>query len=149
MILSSINDAQRYYSLHPQLKRLFEYIKENDLAHAPKGRIELCGEDLFINIAEVEMVSPEAQKLEVHRAYLDVHIPFSETERIGWRHLQDIDVAPEAAFNETDDFALYNTTASTYVDVKPGEFLIVFPEDAHAPIIGRGNLKKIIAKIKL
>ena len=36
-----------------------------------------------------------------------------------------------------------------YVTVRPGEFLIVYPEDAHAPIIGRGKLRKLIAKVKL
>ena len=31
----------------------------------------------------------------------------------------------------------------------PNDFLIVFPEDAHAPIIGSGKIRKVIAKVML
>ena len=38
-------------------------------------------------------------------------------------------------------------TAQTYLTIRPGEFVIVWPEDAHAPIIGEGTLRKLIAKV--
>jgi beta-galactosidase beta subunit len=63
--------------------------------------------------------------------------------------LDTIDVPSEKPFDAENDFALYNAPASAYINVQPGEFLIVFPEDAHAPIIGEGKIKKLIAKIKL
>ena len=47
------------------------------------------------------------------------------------------------------DFALYAQKASTYFTVKPGQFYIMFPEDAHAPIIGNGTLRKLIAKVRV
>ncbi|MGL4909210.1 MAG: YhcH/YjgK/YiaL family protein, partial [Bacteroidales bacterium] len=31
----------------------------------------------------------------------------------------------------------------------PGDIVIVYPEDAHAPAIGYGKIRKVIAKIKL
>jgi YhcH/YjgK/YiaL family protein len=149
MILSSIADAKRYFSVHPLLKDLFEYLQHNDLSEASTGRIEIHGEDLFINVAEPQLVKADEQKLEVHRAYLDVHIPLTGVETIGWRHLDTIDVPSEKPFDAENDFALYNAPASAYINVQSGEFLIVFPEDAHAPIIGEGKIKKLIAKIKL
>ena len=95
------------------------------------------------------MLSADSQKLEVHQAYLDVHIPLSGDEIIGWRALSSLSAAPDVPFDVEADYALYTSPASTYVTVRPGEFLIVYPEDAHAPIIGRGKLRKLIAKVKL
>lgn len=149
MILNHLNDSDRVAALHPLLPRLFDYVKTHDLSAVPAGRIEICGADLFINVADAQLVAPEAQKLEVHRAYLDVHIPLSGVEVVGWRPLSTIEAAPDAPFDEENDFALYSVYPKTFVEVRPGEFLIVYPEDAHAPIIGKGTLRKLVAKVRL
>ena len=149
MVLGSLETSDRYVSLHPLLGELFEYVRTHDLLHAPAERITLRGDDLFINIADARLLTAEAQKLEVHRAYLDVHFPLSGPKIFGWRHLGDIDVEPEAPFNAEADFALYPAPAATYLTLHPGEFAIVWPEDAHAPIIGEGCLRKAIAKIRI
>ena len=49
MILSHISDSERYESLHPLFKKVFDYIKSNDLLHASIGRIVLEGDTLFID----------------------------------------------------------------------------------------------------
>jgi len=135
--------------LHPLFKSLFDYVKSHDLSAVPAGRIVLQGDDLFINVADNVLLDREAQKLEVHRAYIDVHIPLSGPETIGWRPLADMPCPPEAPFDVTNDFALYAAPATAYVDVQPGQFLAVWPEDAHAPLIGTGRLRKLIAKVRL
>lgn len=148
MILAKLKDSKRIESLHPFFHTLFEYVKTNDLSSVPTGRIELEGDQLFINVVDATLMTEEAQKLEVHRAYIDVHIPLGGEEIIGWKGLSDTGIS-EAPFDEDNDFALYAEPASTYIKVLPGDFLIVYPEDAHAPIIGQGKLRKLIAKVKL
>lgn len=39
--------------------------------------------------------------------------------------------------------------STTWVDLYPGQLLIVYPEDPHAPIIGQGKIRKLIAKVKI
>ena len=148
MIIDNICDAARYFPLHPQLNVLFEYIATHDLSSADKGRITIDGEKLFINVADAELKDKEAQKLEVHRRYIDVHFPLSGEETIGWKHLSSLS-EPDAPFDEKDDFALYTEPAQMFFTLKPGQFCLVFPEDAHAPIIGEGTLHKLIAKIEI
>ena len=149
MILASFSDTARYEVLHPLLQKAFAYLRSHDLREVPAGRISLDGDALYINVADATLLAPEAQKLEVHRAYLDIHVPLSGPEVIGWRHLADIDVPSEAPFDEAGDFALYTAPASTYFTVAPGQFAIVWPEDAHAPILGTGTLRKAIVKVRL
>ena len=148
MILGKIQDSQRIESLHPLFKSLFDYVKSHDLLHMPIGRIEIEGNDLFINNSDATLVAEEKQAIEVHQQYIDVHIPLDKTERIGWKALSDMGT-PRAPFDKENDFALYDERPSTYVEVKPGEFLIVYPEDGHAPIIGEGKIRKAIAKVKI
>ncbi|MBQ2362542.1 MAG: YhcH/YjgK/YiaL family protein, partial [Bacteroidaceae bacterium] len=33
--------------------------------------------------------------------------------------------------------------------VRVGEFLLVYPEDAHAPLVGEGKQRKLIIKVRI
>ena len=147
MILAHLNDSDRYASLHPLFKQLFDYVKVHDFTHVPAERIVLDGDRLFINVADVTLKSPEEQVLEVHRRYIDVHFPLSREEVMGWSSLSVLATESMQPFNEEDDFAVYAERAQSYLTIHPGEFAIVWPEDAHAPIIGQGALRKLIAKV--
>lgn len=147
MILGSLRHSDRYEQLHPLFKKLFDYVKTHDFLELPAGRIEIEGDDLFIIVSDVTLKTAAAQKLEVHQKYLDIHIPLTGTEIIGWRSLDSL-TAPDAPFHEEEDYAVYTAPASTYIKVHPKEFLIVYPEDAHAPIIGEGSLRKLVIKVK-
>ncbi len=148
MLLTTIQDSKRIECLHPLFTRLFDYVKTHDLLNMPTGRIELDGDNLFINNAEPQCVSAEEQVLEVHRAYIDVHILLQGEETVGWKPLADC-TNETKAYDEESECALYTEPASTYFTMKPGQCLIVWPEDPHAPIIGSGKIRKAIAKVKI
>lgn len=146
MILDTLSNAPRYYALHPLFQQLFDYVSTHDLSAVPAGRITLDGDRLFINVNDSQLLTPEEQKLEVHRRYIDVHFPLSCAERVGWTPLEHLGES-DAPFNEESDFAVYSHLADTYVTLQPGQFCIVWPEDAHAPIIGEGKIRKLVAKV--
>ncbi|HEY9551700.1 MAG TPA: YhcH/YjgK/YiaL family protein [Prevotella sp.] len=148
MILAHLNDSKRYECVHPLFKVLFEYLRTHDLSNAEKGRITLAGDDLYINVSDVELKDKDQQKLEVHQQYIDVQLPLLQPEVMGWRHLASLP-APDNEFNVEQDFALYSAPAAEYFTVQPGQFAIFFPEDAHAPIIGSGFQHKLIAKVRI
>ena len=90
MIVSNLQNSERIESLHPLFKMLFDYVKTHDLLHMECGRIELAGDDLFINNVNPICVSASDQVLEVHRDYIDVHILLEGKERIGWKAFEDV-----------------------------------------------------------
>lgn len=149
MILDAISNASSIDALHPLFSKLFEYLRTHDLTKMEPGRIEIQGDDLFINLSQATLVDEAAQKLEVHHRYIDVHFPLDGEERVGWKTLADVKNESESPFDEAHDFALYAEPASTYFTVHPGEFYVMWPEDAHAPIIGSGKLLKAVAKVKI
>ena len=148
MILTTLDDSQRIEPLHPLFKTLFDYVKQHNLLDAPLGRIEIDGDNLFINNSLAEGVARDAQVLEIHRKYIDVHILLEGNETIGWKPLEDVRNEKQA-YQQEGDCALYDEPASTYVTLQPGQFAIVWPEDCHAPVIGKGCIRKLIAKVKL
>lgn len=146
MIIGDLREVNRYFSLHLRMRKVFEYASQHDFTTMKAGRIELDAKQLFINLEEVELKEKDEQLIEVHRKYIDVHIPLIAEEAIGWKALVDLG-EPDIQYDEDKDFAFYQQLADQYFHIKPGQFAICFPEDGHAPLIGIGKQRKLIAKI--
>lgn len=148
MIISNLQNSGRVESLHPLFKKLFDYVKTHDLLHTPCGRIELEGDKLFVNNVNPTCVVADNQVLELHREYIDVHILLEGKETIGWKAIEEL-TQEQQPYQAESDCALYIDKPTTYVDLLPGQFVIVFPEDPHAPLIGEGKIRKLIGKVKI
>lgn len=148
MIVSNLQNSNRIERLHPRFKILFDYVKEHDLLHEKLGRIDIDGDNLFVMNINPECVAQDKQVLEAHRAYIDVHILLQGAERIGWRAFEDANQMIKP-YEEEGDCALYSDSPTMLVDLSPGQFMIVYPEDLHAPIIGNGKIRKLIVKVKV
>lgn len=148
MILCNIEDLGRVECLNPLFGKLFDYLRNNNLLKMPLGRIELQGDDLFINNSEPTCVKAEDQVLEIHRRYIDVHVLLEGSETVGWKALGEIKNICKP-YDEAGDYELSDDTPTTYFTMHPGQCLIVFPEDPHAPIIGEGTIRKAIGKVRV
>ncbi|MEG1564915.1 MAG: YhcH/YjgK/YiaL family protein [Bacteroides sp.] len=148
MIVSNLQNSQRVEQLHPLFKTLFEYVKTHDLLHTELGRIVIDGDRLFINNVNPDCVARDKQVLELHRDYIDVHIVLEGAETIGWKAIEDL-TSETKPYAKEGDCALYADVPTTFVDLLPGQFAIVFPEDPHAPLIGQGKIRKLVAKVQI
>lgn len=148
MILDSLQNSAKIEALHPSFKKAFDYIKATDFSKLPAGKIVLDGDNLFISVAEVTGKAREAAKMETHNQYIDIQLPLTKTETMGWTALENCknELAP---YNPDKDITFFADKPSTYVQVEPGQFAIFFPEDGHAPGIGEGDMRKVIVKVKL
>ncbi len=149
MILDTISNSGSTEALNDRFRQLFEYLRTHDLTKAPAGRIAIDGDALYINLEDATLRRREEQLLEVHRRYIDVHFPLDGLETIGWSSLSELSEDKADAYDEARDFRFYHQAASTYFTVSPGQFYVMYPEDAHAPIIGEGTLRKAVAKIRI
>lgn len=86
--------------------------------------------------------------LELHQKYMDVHILLQGAERIGWKAAENL-TTPMKPYDKAADCAFYSDAPTAYVDLLPGQLLIAWPEDAHAPLIGEGKIRKLIAKVRI
>ena len=146
MILDSLENLGGYVALNPNFAKAIEFVMNTDLLALPAGRNEICGDAVFANVVEVKPKAKEAAQIEIHRKYIDLQIPLSGDEVMGYTPVEEL---PYAEFVEADDASLYpaELEARDYFNVKKGQFVIFFPQDGHAPAITPEPLKKVIVKI--
>lgn len=146
MIVASLADSAQYEALHPLFSQAFEYLKKNDLTNAPAGKTVLDGDKLFIAVSDVNGKTPEAARLETHNKYIDIQLPLTAPETMGYLPLGNCVSSPDG-YNAEKDITFFTDKPSAYVTVQPGQFAIFFPHDGHAPCIGEGSIRKVVVKI--
>ena len=111
------------------------------------GKYPIKDKDLFLNLQVAKGKTQEAAVLETHIDMIDIQIPISCEETFGYTPLCDL---PDFEYNAEKDITKYGETKSqTYVTLKPGQMVIFFPQDGHAPCISNhAEIKKAIFKVK-
>lgn len=148
MVLANINDFSNYQSLNPHFKTLIDYLNGHNLLSEDLGKIVVDGDNVYIHNIRAEGMSADSQVLEMHKKYIDVHILLEGRETIGIKDLARISTFSKA-YDEISECALSQEKADCYIEMMPGDIMICFPEDAHAPAIGNGVIRKAIAKVIL
>lgn len=149
MILDSLKNAAQYYSLHPRFKTVFDYIASHDLVAMECGRHDIDGDNIFVNIQELDLKDTKAARLELHRKYIDIQLLLDGSDEVfGWSEKPDC-LKPEAEFDVEKDVQFFTDVPQCFYSVKKGQFSILYPEDGHAPMLGEGHVKKCIFKILL
>lgn len=146
MILDTLNNLSKYATLNPLFPKAIEFITGTDLSALPLGRNEIQGDEIFANVMEVQPRGIEEVPIEIHRKYIDIQIPISNDEIMGYTPLT---LLPEGEYSEENDVTLYpiGIKAQDYINVKRTMFTIFFPQDGHAPAVTPVKMKKIIIKV--
>lgn len=148
MILDSLENLKNYSGLSQNMAKAIEFILATDLNSLQLGRNEICGDEIFANVMEVQPRTKEEVPIEIHRKYIDIQIPLTADEVMGYIPKAQL---PDAEYNEQNDAALYpvGMLATDYVNVKRSMFTIFFPQDGHAPAVTPVKLKKVIVKVAI
>ncbi|MBN1942170.1 MAG: YhcH/YjgK/YiaL family protein [Phycisphaerae bacterium] len=115
------------------------------------GRIEIDGEAMFGMVSTYTTKSPEELAFEAHRKYIDVQVLLAGRERIDVTQRTDLPVLQPYAEN-TDVLFYASPPAFTSVLLEPGQFLVLFPQDAHRPCLAVGEparVRKLVVKIRV
>ncbi len=133
---------------NPNYIKALEYIKNTDLNALEAGKHFIDGDNLFVNINDSALKTPEQARLEVHDKYIDIQIPLSKDESFGVKPRSECR-EPEGEFNAEKDILFYKDKDWKTVSVKAGEMIVFEPDTAHAPLIGEGSIHKAIFKVKV
>ncbi|MDH4216825.1 MAG: YhcH/YjgK/YiaL family protein [Gallionella sp.] len=144
MIFSTLSQSDRYAALHPLFPRVFDYIRTTDLLALAPGRYPISGDDLFAIVESVTGRTRAEAKLECHRKYIDIQLVLEGVDEMGWKALADC-VQPVSDYKT--DIQFFHDAPSAWIATPPDAFCVFFPEDAHAPLVGTGNIRKVIFKI--
>lgn len=146
MIFSTLSQSDRYAGLHPLFPRAFEYMRNTDLYALTPGRYPIAGEDLFAIVEHVPGRSREMARLEAHRRYIDIQLVLDGIDEMGWKPLADC-YNPVSEHSVEKDIRFFHDAPASWIATPPDHFCIFFPEDAHAPLVSEGVIRKVIFKI--
>lgn len=148
MIYAKNADALAYRGIHPNLDLALEYITPEFLASLRDNqRVELKGDLVYCTRFTYETIPQEESFFEAHRRYLDIHIMVEGEERVDMNRPEDLKLTDA---QEGNDFYAYQGESWHSTVLKPGEFLVVFPGDAHrikVQVDGPKTVSKAVFKV--
>lgn len=130
MIKDHIANASLYGSVHPLFKAAFDWIAANAKPDIPDGRTPLDGTKLVALTQHYKTHPFDPKKFETHLQYIDIQYLVSGSEKI---YLGDPEeMTTVVPYNETKDITFFEGCGHD-VTLKAGEFMILWPHEAHAP----------------
>jgi len=149
MIADSIQNSS-LYPFGPAWKAAFEFLKTLT-PDSETGKRLIQGDKIFAGVDCYETKSRADAKLETHRKYVDVQVLLSGSEVIEIFPKRGLTVSEP--YNPEKDAEFYAKPSEPHAKVilKPGQFLVFFPDDAHMPCLMTGSspepVKKVVIKV--
>ena len=148
MILDSLPQWRRYAALHTRLAQAFAFL-EQATPDSADGRHAIDGDAVFALVQRYQ-TRPAAGPLEAHRRYVDVQYLLRGREVIQWAPLASLSTIARP-YDEKQDAGLFAADAGVAsVPVSAGQFMILCPDDAHAPCCAWAepeSVVKIVVKV--
>lgn len=149
MVIDTLNNASKYYSLHPSLAKAFEFLQQNDLVNLAQGISETPeGMTLIVNTANGKTVEASLESFECHDKNIDIQVCVRGFETFGWNSREKC-VTPQGTYNPEKDVRFFSDAPDLFFQLTEGQFAVFFPEDVHATMISDGEIKKVVIKVKI
>jgi YhcH/YjgK/YiaL family protein len=149
MILDALNHRSCYAEM-TELKSILDAMAEIHSDSMPQTKMIIDGDKAFINPVTLTTKPFAETQFEAHQRYADVHCIIAGTEEIIVNDLSK--VTEIEAYSKEKDIGFYQGESGTVCILKPGDFLVCFPQDAHrvaiAPSIP-GTVIKLVGKLRI
>jgi YhcH/YjgK/YiaL family protein len=146
MIIDTLNNAAKYYSLHPSFKTAFEHLRQSDKQALDGLTDETAGVKMFVYNGEGKTQAKSLETFECHDKNIDIQYCIKGSEGFGWKPRVNC-FSPNGDYNEEKDVRFFSDEPDMYFQLNEDQFVIFFPEDVHAPMISDTDLSKIVVKV--
>ncbi|MCX6181160.1 MAG: YhcH/YjgK/YiaL family protein [Bacteroidetes bacterium] len=148
MVLDHFSNREFYCKQHSLFTKAFAFLQSVKESDFDNSKVEIDGENCFALFYKGEGKGADKIVMEAHKKYIDIQYVFKGSDVMGFKPLLDCnDIL--TAYIEKDDYALFNNQPDTLIVVKEGNFTIFYPTDAHAPLLGKEMLWKVVVKVKV
>ncbi len=146
MIIGSFENISSFNEHGELIMKSLEWASCNYKEALEDGCIMIADDQVKVNVQTVTLASETP--LESHRRFIDIHVPISGPEKLGWASVKTLkDVTEE--YDNDRDVGFFGDAPQEFAVINPGEFAIFYPDDAHAPNMGEDgkNHRKMCIKI--
>jgi YhcH/YjgK/YiaL family protein len=149
MIIDTLANASKYFSLHPSFAKAFDYINQNNVATLADGIYETPeGLKVIVNTGMGKTAQASLAKFECHDKNIDIQLCVKGLESMAWKPREKC-LTPNGEYNPDKDVRFFSDAPDMSFQLTDGQFAVFFPEDVHAPMIGDGEIKKVVIKVKI
>lgn len=146
MIINSLQNIALYTPAYTHLQEFIDYYTKHKFDLLVTGKNEIS-ENLYIVKNFGDKKSDFEGTLEVHREWVDIHIPLTDDEIIAFKALVDCELI-EKEYDAENDYMLYNESDISQVTLAKGYFAIIDTTMAHMAMLGEGSMTKLIVKLR-
>lgn len=146
MIVDILANSNRYLPLHQGFTAAFAFLRRADLRNLAADRYEIDSDKVFAIVAKDFGRGKEEAQLETHEKYIDIQLILAGTDDMGWRP-KSLCRLPAGDYDPEDDIQFFADAPSGRQAVTADMFAIFFPEDAHQPLVGKGQIHKVVVKV--
>ena len=149
MIVDSLQNAAKFFSLHTKFKEAFDYVNQNDISKLEEGAFEIAeGLKVIVIVGEGTTKEESIKGFECHDQNIDIQISIKGPETFAWKPREKC-VSPNGEFSDERDVRFFHDKPDMFFELQEKQFAILFPTDVHAAMIGEGTIKKIVIKVKI
>ena len=146
MILDRLDNAARYFDLHPDFKMAFDWLRAQAIEKLPAGRTDVAGDRVYANVMRENGRGQAVAQYETHDRYIDIQYMAEGLDVMGWTHRDK--ALKSLGYDAKKDLEFYEGRPGLWIPVPRGHFTIFFPEDAHAPMAATGPMVKVVVKVR-
>lgn len=148
MIFSSINVKQS--AKYPAaIQKALDYLKAHDFTKMEPGVYEIQGKEIYAQVFDAPTEPIEKRHPESHEKFVDVQFLASGKEKLGFTtNYGKYEVLER--YDERDLIFYKDVQDEGFIESRPGNFCIFFPEDIHRPQVVSGepmNVRKVVIKV--
>lgn len=149
MILGDVRSLS-VTGLHPVLEEALTLALTARPQEQTPGRVELRGDDIFMNVMQFATQSPTEKKAELHEQYIDIQWLLTGEEHIQFGVVDAARQCEEVHVEE--DYQLCRKIADCQtITLRPGMFAVFMPGEPHKPGCSVGEpqeIKKVVVKVR-
>lgn len=152
MVKDLLSLSDRYRSLGPRFVRAFDFAKTTDFASMADGTYPMDGPEGSNDVRALVQryttkLAPEG-RWEAHRKHIDLQFVLTGEEHVGVVPIGRLVAEPYDAEKDI----MWLTGEGDRVTLRPGEFVLLWPEDAHMPAMAIDTpmpVLKVVIKIAM
>lgn len=167
MVVGTLNHCEKYYALGENIKKALEFLKQHDIREMEDGRYDIEGnalsssslldlsakekQGIFVLVQRYTTRDIDDTWFEGHLKFLDIHYVAEGSEYFCYTPIARAG-EPITEYDQVEDDYLYHRDYETAVLMRPGDFVLVYPEDVHMPqrkVVFPSNVVKACIKIAI
>lgn len=146
MILDHLSRLEAIAQLGGAFADAAAFLARPDLAALPDGPLEVGRRGAVATVSRQRARHAGEGRLEAHRLHADIQVLLGGRESIGWLPLTDV-ARPATAYDPGADIQFFEGQPQVWVHLRPGQFALFLPADAHLPLVGEDLIHKLVVKV--